>query len=278
VSLRLLYLIFVRICGWLVLPGRPSASRDAELLVLRHEAAVLRRANPRPRLNWAGRAVLAALIRLLPARTRAHRLVTPGTVPRWHRRLTAPKWTCPHRTGRPPASAEIIALIARLATENTGWGYQRIQGELLKAGHQVSATAIRRILRVLKIPPAPRRDTDVTWRKFLHAQAATMLAAGFFHIDCAVTRQRLCCLFVIEAGSRYVHVPGVTASPDRPRTTQQARNLLTDPGDRAEDRPAVLNAFTHAVADPVASKVANRCATAPRTAVSGSGMTWPAAS
>ena len=108
-SLRLLYLLFVRVCGWLVLLGRSSASKNAELLVLRHEIAVLRRTNPRPRLDWADRAVLAALIRLLPARLRMCRLVTPGTVLRWHRRLVTKKWTYPHRTGRPPASADITA-------------------------------------------------------------------------------------------------------------------------------------------------------------------------
>ena len=156
----------------------------------------------------------------------------PGTVLRWHCRLVRTKWIYPHRTGRPPVSAEIATLIERLATENNGWGYQRIQGELLKLGYRVSTSTVRRVLKALRIPPTPSRRTDTTWRRFLHAQAATMLAADFFHVDCAMTLHRLYCLFAIEVGSRYVHILGATTHPDGPWTTQQIRNLVMDLGDR----------------------------------------------
>jgi hypothetical protein len=133
-----------------------------DLLVLRHEVAVLRRTNPKPRLDWADRAVLAALIRLLPTVLRRYRLVTPGTILRWHHRLISKKCTYPHRSGRPPIDDAVAAVIARMATKNNTRGYQRIQGELLKLGHHVGASTIRRALTRSGIPPVSTRHTDTT--------------------------------------------------------------------------------------------------------------------
>jgi putative transposase len=185
--------------------------------------------------------VSAALIPQPPSVLRSQRLVTPGTVPRWHRFLTTKKWTYPHRAGRPPIDDTIATLIEQMARENHTWGYQRIQGEPLKLGHRIGASTIRRLLKQHRIPPAPTRSTDTTWRQFLRPQASTMLAVDFSHVDCAVTLKQIYVFFAIEVGSRYVHILGTTSHPTGAWTTQQAPNLLTD----LDDRAATLRFLVH---------------------------------
>jgi putative transposase len=180
--------------------ARGDAAKDLEILVLRHQLTVLRRQIARPKLQPADRAVLAAFSRALP-RSRWScffvKLDTLDTLLRWHRRLVAGAWTYPHRgTGRPPLEQGLQQLIVRLAWENPRWGYQRSQGELLRLGLRVSATAIRTTLRRHGLDPAPRRATTA-WRAFLRRQAAGIVACDFFTVD-TVWLRRLYVLFFMS--------------------------------------------------------------------------------
>jgi putative transposase len=177
--------------------------------------------------------VFAALIRLLPTQLRRHRLVTPATVLGWHRRLVRWRWRQkPSRIGPPPIPAELAALIVRLARENPSWGFTRIQGELGRLGHRVAATTVRKILRARRIPPAPQRVGEYTWRTFLHAHAETLLACDFFHVDLA-NLTRVYVFFVIDVRSRFVHLLGITAHPSAEWTVQAARQFTWAPAGRA---------------------------------------------
>ncbi|HEY5985451.1 MAG TPA: integrase core domain-containing protein [Streptosporangiaceae bacterium] len=222
---KLAYLTLCHAIQLLTLLARGDAAKDLEILVLRHQLTVLRRQTPRPKLEPADRALLAASSRVLPRTRWSCFFVKPDTLLRWHRRLVAGTWTYPHSpTGRPPLNHGVQQLIVRLARENPRWGYERIRGELLCLGVRVSATAIRMTLRRHGLDPAPRRAVT-SWRAFLRQQTAEIVACDFFTVD-TVCLRRLYVLFFIELDTRRVHLAGVTANPDGAWVTQQARNLL----------------------------------------------------
>src|SRR4051795_10358553 len=225
--------MLARVASWLALLARADAAKNVEILVLRHEIAVLRRHNQRPTLTWLDRAFLSAFARLLPTQLRQVRLVSPRTLLRWHAQLVARRWTYPRRTpGRPAVTQSVRDLVLRMARENPRWGYRRIHGELIGLGHRVAASTVWTILKSAGIDPAPRRSGP-TWRQFLAAQAHAILAVDFAHVDTIFLR-RLYVLVVIEHGHRRVHLGGITAHPTGAWVAQQARNLLMDLGDRAE--------------------------------------------
>jgi len=240
VRVRLIYRFAVAMLSWLALLARSSASKNAEILVLRQEVAVLRRANPRPRLDWADRAVLAALSRILPRGLRLHRIVTPGTLLRWHRRMVTRKWTQPRAPGRPPLDDSLAELIVRLASQNRTWGVVRIHGELRRLGHRISAGTIRKILRRRPIPPPAARDDQ--WRAFLRAHARSIVAIDSLHVDCAFSLTRLYAAFVIEHRTHPVHLLGTTRNPAGPWLTQLARDLTADLAEAG-------HRFTHLIRD-----------------------------
>jgi Homeodomain-like domain len=210
---RLAYLTLCRSTQLLALLARGDAAKELEILVLRHQLAVLRRQTPRPKLQPADRALLAAVGRILPRARWSCFLVKPETLLRWHRRLIAGTWTYPNRgAGRPPLDQDVQQLIVRLAKENPRWGYQRIQGELLHLRVRVSASAIRSTLRRNGLDPAPR-PMATTWRAFLRQQAAGIMACDFFTVN-TIWLRRLYVLFFIKLDTRRVHLAGVTAAPN----------------------------------------------------------------
>jgi transposase InsO family protein len=225
----------LRAFGWLALLARSDRAKDAEILILRHQVAVLQRQVKTPRLSWADRAVLAALARLLPGSQLRHLrlIISPRTLLRWHASLVRRHWAYPRcAPGRPRTAQAIRALVLEMARDNPCWGYRRIHGELTGLGYTLAPSTVWQILKDADIDPAPRRAGQ-SWRVFLGAQAKTILATDFFHVDTVFLR-RLYVLFFIEHGTRRVHLAGITAHPTGEWVTQQARNLLMNLGDHAD--------------------------------------------
>jgi putative transposase len=229
--LPLLYLALRRVLELLVLLGRSRERKEIEILVLRHELGVLRPQTARPRYEPTDRALLCALSRVLQRTRWSAFAVTPETLLRWHSRMLKRRWTYGHRRpGRPPLDPDVVALILRLGRENPRWGTRRIAGELRKLGISVSDTSVRSVLRTEGLTPAPRRSGP-SWRSFIRAQAASIVACDFFTVETAFLR-RYYVLFFIEIASRRVHLGGCSANPTGRWVAQQARNLAHGLGER----------------------------------------------
>jgi putative transposase len=212
VVLSFLYWLLRGLLELFVLRMRSEREKEIEILVLRHQLRVLERQVARPQLRVADRALLAAFSRALPRRAWSSFVVTPATLLRWHRELVARRWAYPHRRpGRPATSEDVRALVVRLARENPGWGYRRIQGELVGPGVSLAASTVWEILRREGIAPAPRR-LESSWAEFLRRQAASILECDFLTVD-TLFLKRFYVLFFIELASRRVYLAGITANP-----------------------------------------------------------------
>jgi putative transposase len=210
VVFSLVYWALRRLLELVILRMRSERSKEIEILVLRQRLQVLERQLARPRFGPAGRALLAALSRVLPREAWPSFFVTPATLLRWHRELVARRWTYPHRRpGRPATPSDVRALVLRLARENPGWGYRRIQGELVGLGISLGASTVWAILREEGIEPAPRR-LEASWSEFLRRQAASIIECDFLTVDTLLFK-RLYILFFIELASRRVHLAGISA-------------------------------------------------------------------
>src|ERR1022692_4089493 len=235
--LRFVFLLIMRLAAWLRLSQREETWKTAEILMLRHQLAVMQRRQPRrPNLNWADRALLTALLSLIPkARRRGLRLlVTPDPILRWHRDIIRRRWAARStrgKTGRPATQRNVRALVLRLARENPEWGDRRIHGELAGLGVKVAASTVWETLRKAGIDPAPRRNGSA-WSQFLRSQAEAILACDFFTAGLPGGTQAYV-LAVIEHATRRIRILGVTLHPTGEWTTQQARNLLMDLGEQA---------------------------------------------
>jgi len=227
------YLAVRNLFALVPLLARSRRSKELEILVLRHELAILRRQTGRPQLRPVDRALLAALSRSLPRRAWTSFPVKPETLLRWHRQLVARRWTYTHKKrGRPPLEQSLRTLILRFARENPNWGYRRIVGELKGLGVVVSPTSVRKVLIGAGLPPAPERARS-SWRAFLRQQAASALACDFLTVETAFL-QRIYVLFFISLATRRVEYIACTSSPDGAWVTQQARNLVMQ---LADDQP-----------------------------------------
>src|SRR5712691_4377351 len=229
--LSFVYWSLRRLLELMVVRRRSEREKEIEILLLRHQLRVLERQVSRPALTPSDRALLAAFSRVLSRQAwRRSSFVTPATLLRWHRELVARRWTYPHRRlGRPPTGAGVRQFVVRLARENPGWGYRRVQGEVVGLGIKLGASTVWSILRDAGIEPAPKR-LEQSWAEFLRAQAGSILECDFLTVD-TLFFKRFYVLFFIELATRRVRIAGITTNPDGRWVTQQARNLLMQLGD-----------------------------------------------